>query len=402
MRGSITPAGGRAVSLRERIDREALTGFLVRALACPSPQTDRLEDDPRLAAFIQEVVLPEVRALGADTVRTDTGGNLLAQWGRGTPALALAVYAMTHPQTTMADAFTPTVVDGAVLGVPGPCVRGRGACEQKGAMAAALAGLRAALAARGDLRRPLALVALTSGETGRPDAIRRLLDETGAAFELAIVACGTDNRVCLAQKGRLDVDIVVRGKQSHSSMPWLGLNALDGAVTVLTRLAAHRVLGSHPRLGEITLTPTALATEPRATHTVPALARITVDRRLRPGEDPDAALAQLRGFVGDLAPFEVAFETGPYMYPYEIEPDARLPRLIEEGFRAAVGRAPDHSHAHGGLDAGYLEHRGIEALMFGPGDPRLAHTADDLVRLDDCVDAAAVYAEVARAAAGGV
>lgn len=388
-------------SLRDRIDREALTEFLRRALAYPSPQSDRLEDDPRLAGFIRDLILPEVRALGADGVHTDAMGNLLAQWGQGTSALALVVYAMTHPQTTMTDAFTPTIVDGAPYGIRGACMRGRGACEQKGAMAAALAGLRAALAAGGELRRPLALVALTSGETGRPNAIRHLLDNTGVTFELAIVACGTDNRVCLAQKGRLDVDILVRGKESHSSMPWLGLNALDGAALVLTRLAAHKVLATHPHLGQITLTPTSLTTEPRATHTVPAVARLTVDRRLMPGEEPEAALAQLRRFVGDVAPFEVTYEVGPYMYPYEIGPDAPLPRLIRDAYRAVVGRPPEYGYAHGGLDAGYLQHRGIQALMFGPGDTRLAHTTEDVVRLDACVDAAAVYAAVARAATDG-
>ncbi|MGH7265098.1 MAG: M20 family metallopeptidase, partial [Candidatus Rokuibacteriota bacterium] len=251
----------------------------------------------------------------------------------------------------------------------------------------------------GPLRRAVALLALTSGETGRPDAVHHLLGETGASFDLAIVACGTGNQVCLAQKGRLDVDILVHGKQSHSSLPWLGLNALEGAATVLARLAAHRVVGEHPHLGRITLTPTACSTEPRATHTVPALARITVDRRLRPGEPPEGALAELQGFVGALPPFEVSYETGPFMYPYEVRAEDRLPRLLREVFVRELGREPEYSYSSGGLDAGYFQQRGIQALMFGPGDTTLAHTADDLVGVADCVDAAAVYAAALRAAA---
>lgn len=380
------------------IDRDRLTGFLERALAYPSPQGDRLESDPKMAAFIHDVVLPEARALGPDSVRIDAMGNLLAQWGAGTPAIAVAVYAMTHPATSMPDPFVPTRVDGTPFGLQGPCIRGRGACEQKGAMAAALAGLGAALGA-GGLRRPLALLALTSGETGRPDAVRSLLDETGARFDMALVACGTANRVCLAQKGRLDVNILVHGRQSHSSQPWRGLNALEGATAVLTRLAAHAVLGEHPRLGKITLTPTALSTEPRATHTVPALARITVDRRLRPGDSPEAALAELQGFVGPVPPFEITYETGPFMYPYELAPEDRLPRLLREAFVRELGREPEYSYSSGGLDAGYLQHRGIQALMFGPGDTTLAHTADDLVSVDACVEAARVYAAALGAAA---
>jgi acetylornithine deacetylase/succinyl-diaminopimelate desuccinylase-like protein len=389
-------AGG--LPLTDVIDRRGLTAFLERALAYPSPQTDQLESDPRMATFIRDVIVPEVRTLAPDALHVDAMGNVLAQWGQGTAALAVAVYAMTHPAASMPEPFVPTMVDGAPYGVPGPCIRGRGACEQKGAMAAALAGFRAALG-RTRPRRALALIALTSGETGRPDAVHHLLTETGAVFEMALVACGTDNRVCLAQKGRLDVDIVVHGKQSHSGMPWLGVNALEGAAIVLGRLAAHKVVGEHPELGRITLTPTGLSTEPRATHTVPALARITVDRRLRPGEAPEVALAELQGFVGSVPSFEIAYEVGPFMYQYELAPDDRLPQLLRDAFVRELGREPQYAHLSGGLDAGYFQHRGITSLMFGPGDTTLAHTVNDVVGVEACMDAARVYATVLRAAA---
>jgi succinyl-diaminopimelate desuccinylase len=388
------------VAWADTVDLNRLTALLERALAYPSPQTELLEADPQVAAFIRDVVVPEAQALAPDALRLDAMGNMLATWGRGTAALALVVYGMTHPAASMADPFVPTRVDGTPYGVVGACLRGRGACEQKGALAAAISGLRTAFGA-GPLRRPVALIALTSGETGRPQAIAHVLKETGVRFELALVACGTRNHVCLAQKGRLDVDILVHGRPSHSSTPWLGLNALEGAATVLARLAAHKVVGEHPHLGPITLTPTALGTEPRSTHTVPSLARITVDRRLRPGELPDAALEELKTFVGALPPFEVSYETGPFMYPYEVSADDRLPRLLREAFVHALGREPGYTYASGGLDAGYLQHRGMESLMFGPGDMTLAHTPNDVVAVEECREAAVVYAYVTRAAAQG-
>jgi len=390
-----------AEDLRQRIwrgiDRKRMTALLHRALAYPSPQTDLLEDDPQVAAFIRDVIVPEAQALGPETLRIDSKGSMVALWGPGTPAFGLILYAMTHPQTVMPDAFSPAIVDGGPFGISGPCMRGRGACEQKGAIAAVLTGLGAVLAGGTPLR-SLALAAVTAGETGRPHAIRHLLDETGVTVDRALVACGTDNAICLAQKGRLDVDIVVRGKQSHSSLPWLGLNPLEGASAVLARLAAHKVLGEHPHLGRITLTPTALTTWPRATHTIPEVARITVDRRLRPGEDPEAALEGLKALVGDIAPFTLSYEAGAYMYPYELASEDRLPQLLQQGFEQVLGRPAEFVYRSGGLDAGYLNHRGIQALMFGPGNMAFAHTADEVVALDACADAAAVYAYAALAA----
>ena len=47
------------------------------------------------------------------------------------------------------------------------------------------------------------------------------------------------------------------------------------------------------------------------------------------------------------------------------------------------------------LDAGFLNHRGIETVMFGPGDLRFAHTDQDLVSLQEVRDAAKIYAAAA-------
>jgi len=43
------------------------------------------------------------------------------------------------------------------------------------------------------------------------------------------------------------------------------------------------------------------------------------------------------------------------------------------------------------LDAGYFVRRGVEAVSFGPGDTRLAHTAHDMVSIAELEAAAAVY-----------
>jgi acetylornithine deacetylase/succinyl-diaminopimelate desuccinylase-like protein len=43
------------------------------------------------------------------------------------------------------------------------------------------------------------------------------------------------------------------------------------------------------------------------------------------------------------------------------------------------------------LDAGWFVRRGVEAVSFGPGDARLAHTAHDMVSVAELETAARVY-----------
>ena len=86
------------------------------------------------------------------------------------------------------------------------------------------------------LRAPLILAVSVAGETGRHDAAQFILEQNSIHAKAGIVGLGTTNRICLGNKGRIDVEITVRGKSAHSSMPWDGINAVDGARKVLERL----------------------------------------------------------------------------------------------------------------------------------------------------------------------
>src|SRR5262249_59337625 len=114
----------------------------------------------------------------------------------------------------------------------GPYGRGRGVSEQKGPLAAALAAVKAA-ADRLPLRGRLIFTVSTAGETGRHDAALSICDALGFAPRLAVIVIGTTSRVAIANKGRIDAIITIRGKASHSSTPLVGVNAIDGARRVL-------------------------------------------------------------------------------------------------------------------------------------------------------------------------
>src|SRR5690606_29001029 len=89
---------------------------------------------------------------------------------------------------------------------------------------------------RGGLKGRLTLTLTTAGETGRHDAVRSVMEELGYDPQFAVICIGTDRRVAIGNKGRIDFDVIVGGKASHSSTPWNGINALSGARRVLEQL----------------------------------------------------------------------------------------------------------------------------------------------------------------------
>jgi acetylornithine deacetylase/succinyl-diaminopimelate desuccinylase-like protein len=370
--------------------------LLSRLLSAPSEQTMLMEREPAVTSFISDVVADLVRAAGLVPV-IDEMGNLTAQVGTGgAPRRFLLTYAMTHAAAGMPDPFTPELLDGAGYGINGQVVRGRGACEQKGSLAAALAALQLLTASDARPDGTLIFACCTAGETGTHDAARHILDQLPGPMQEAVVAVGTDGDVCAGNKGRIDITVTIRGKASHSSSPGLGLNAIDGAVRVLERLTSLRTEQPDRWLGEPTVTPTSLHTWPEATHTVQDTAVLTIDRRLVGSHSAAEALADIQQAIGDLSPFSAEVEAGPFMYPARLVPDHPLVTSFSSIVEQHRHAPPAIIYTSASADAGLLNHAGIPCISYGPGAIRLAHTDDDVVSVQQVAEASRILASWAR------
>jgi acetylornithine deacetylase/succinyl-diaminopimelate desuccinylase-like protein len=364
------------------IDAVRLTGIVQRLVRAPSYQTERFEADPHVQRFIGETVRREVEALGLSS-STDSMGNLVVRLGsRDAERRAIVfAYAMTHPASRMKNPL-----DGSLVETPGgPAIRGRGAAEQKGTLGAVLEAAGQAKRREGEVAGELIVCVSSAGETGRHDAARAFMAALGEPHaDFAVVAIATDRAICLANKGRIDIAITVRGKATHSATPSAGVNAIEGAREILNRLAAVTLPGEHLHLGRPTLTVTSIKSFPDATHTVQDEVRIVVDRRLLPGQEPAAAFADIERAVGNVPPCEVTVELGPVNLPAEVPANSPVVRLLEDGLRVA-GSMPRHSHSQGAVDAGFFIARGVPAVMFGAGDPKLWHTNEEVVSVADLI-----------------
>jgi succinyl-diaminopimelate desuccinylase len=358
-----------------------LLDLLTADTAVPRGETEILAGDARIAAAVDGVVLPIIEGLEPDEIRRHPAGDIAVRFGPDRDdGLLLQTYIVSQHGNLMAQPHAARVVDGSAMGLEGPTAVGQGANQNKGPMAAAMDALRG----RGTLTRPVWLTVNTEGRSSH-DGSRRILDDLEVTAAHGILAFGTDLRISLGNRGRVDVEVVVHGVSSHSSQPDLGRNPIPEAAALVAALAALDSPDPHPILGAATTTVYQFSCEPIAPHTLPARVRMVIDRRLLPGEDAAAAVRQLREHLGARAT-EVVVREGVVMLPAAV--DAGAPVVTALTAAGALGSIWSRNT----FDAGYACSRGIPTVMFGPGRRSFGSdvTATEAVSFADCRRAADV------------
>jgi acetylornithine deacetylase/succinyl-diaminopimelate desuccinylase-like protein len=387
-------AGTAKKLIEKNLSYDEAKRLAVKLLQHASPQTALLEKEPQVLALIRVVVKPELEASGLKPTIDDMGNLVLHVKGRArNDRLLLVGYAMCAAPSTMQNPYSGEVVDGAPYKLDGECVWGRGACEQKGSLAAMMSAIKFIGASKVELPSDLYFVVSTAGETGRHDSLKHVLDHGRVEADWCVIDGPPE--IQLGNKGRVDVLVTVRGKQAHSSRPWEGINAIDGAMQVLQKLQPlmpYPETKAHAELGKVSLTPNAIESFPKATHTIQSECRIMFDRRLLPGDDPAKAIQQMKDTIGTIDPFEIAVEPRDFMYPSEVAKDAEVVQALEHGVRTMLGYEPRFSFSTAANDTGLFNFRKIQAINYGARDIRFQHTDHDLVSVNSVFNAAKVFA----------
>jgi acetylornithine deacetylase/succinyl-diaminopimelate desuccinylase-like protein len=389
--------------LDTRLSRDRAKQLLIELVKVRSPQTELLEDEPLLKAFIKTAIEPRLRGMGFADIRYDAMGNLIASYGAGTSGKSLMFIgnAMNQPASTMPNPYDGDVVDGAKFDLPGECVMGKGASEQKANLAAMLHAMETVIASKVPIAGKLIFTCCLSGETGKHDAIKSVVEGAGVRADMAVLG-GTGLKITLGNRGRIDVFVTVKGSPCHSSRPWDGVNAVTGATEAIRLLLGKVKLDkSHPQLGKQSLTVNHIRSFPDSTHTVQERCEFTLDRRLLPGEDPNEAFAEIERVAKEVErlkdpvsgkPYGVDVRLGPFMYPSLVTTDSAVVKALLRASEVMLGKPVETYYSPSAFDQGYLNHMGIPTANFGAGEHQYAHTDYDMASVERTTDSARVYA----------
>jgi len=274
---------------------------------------------------------------------------------------------------------------------------GRGACDTKASLAAMLLAMHALREAPPIC--DVVLAAVVDEEVTFRGA--QALADSGFRADGAIIGEPTDLRLVIAHKGLVRFRVEVQGRAAHSATPSEGVNAIEGMVRVLEYLnaeAAGRLATRvHPLTGPATVCVTQIHGG-SGTNTVPARCTIQVDRRVNPGERPEAAWRELRDGIEQAActfPGRVVLRDLLLHDPMETAPDVPVVRTLAAAVTDVVGAAELVGRPYA-TDASTLARVGIPCVVFGPGSLLDAHTAAESVSLAEVAQAAEILVRAAR------
>ena len=354
-----------------RLDERYLVDALVELAKVPTevplgPVTFMEPDDPKLVHYVQQVLRPKIQGLGVYDIVDVPLNQLMVRLGDGSSgeSLLVMVYTPTQHNNLMEDPFSGKIARADEWGYKEPCVFGQGVSQNKGHHAVMLAVLKLLTEQDVRLKGTLHFAVNNEGRSSHlcSDAILAALDPKPG---FALLLTGTGMRVSLGNRGRVDVNVEIRGKAIHSSAPDRGLSAIQGANEVLNRLKRVPLEGSHPILGGRHVLAYQVLFEPLAPHTYPEVARLRVDRRLLPGDDIDQAVTDVRNAIGDLSPYKVTVERGQHMLPALVDPEHRGVAALVEAHQAVCGVRPETFYGQGTYDAGGPCAAGVPAVMYG-------------------------------------
>jgi len=369
----------------------ATVDLLERLVAFPTVSAD---SNLEMIVFLAD----RLSAAGARVEMQENGAgkaNLYATIGpEAAGGILLSGHTDVVPVTDQAwstDPFAVTERDGRLYG--------RGTCDMKGFIAAAVA--MAPAFATAATRRPVHFAFTHDEEIGclGAQALAPLLRGREALPSVAIIGEPTLMQVIEGHKGCYEYSVHFTGLEGHGSAPDRGVNAVEYAVRYVGRLLELReaLKARAPATNRFDPPWTTINTGALqggvAHNVIPGRARIDWEMRPVQAGDADFVKETLREFcAGDLLPAMRAVSPDADIVTEVMgEVDGLIPMDVSEARDLML--ALTGSHEAGtvpfGTEAGIFQALGMSAVICGPGSIAQAHKPDEYLSLDQlsrCLD----------------
>jgi acetylornithine deacetylase len=307
-------------------------------------------------AAVGELLLSELVTLGYKAMRMPVEEERFNVWatlpGHELPKVVFSTHMDVVPP------WIPSSEDEAKI-------YGRGACDAKGIIAAQVAAAEK-LHAKGIHTGLLFVVGEERDSTGA-----YIANGHAPGSKFLINGEPTDNRIGVASKGALRVNVIAEGKMAHSAYPELGDSAIDKLLNALERLRKIE-LPNNPEVGPCTVN-IGLIEGGRAPNVIPDKANAQLLYRLvgpsdQMRKDIEAAIAPDAHCEYALEIPFVKLRTVPGIPTMTAKFTTDIPRLTNWG----------------------------EPVLLGPGSIHVAHTPDEFVSKQELMEAVDLYVRVAE------
>lgn len=357
-------------------------------------------DEEKIVKFLEK----QFKSLGADNVRIDGFGNVIARVGEGKPVIAIDGHIDTvdigQRDQWQFEPFSGEIKDNKVLG--------RGTSDQKAGMASMLTALKILRGIGGELPFTLYFVGSVLEEDCDGLCWQYMIKEGKLQPDIVILTEPTDGKINRGQRGRMEIEITTKGISCHGSAPERGENAIYKLAPIISALEKlNNYLADDPFLGKGTLAVSRVRSNSPSLCAVADLAAVYIDRRLTAGETPEMAVAQLET-LAEVKKAEASVIVPEYnrqtwcglVYP---TPKSYPTWALDENhaniesavscYKSLFSKTPIVDKwtfsTNGVATMGMF---GIPTFGYGPGMEQMAHAPNEYVLIDDLVKCTAFYA----------
>ncbi len=362
----------------------------------------------------EEAVIREIAAIldenKLNDYRIDGLGSLILKVGDGDKSIAFDAHIDTVETGDVSqwdfDPFSGHVADGLV--------HGRGTSDQKGGAAAMITAAR--MLSESGYRGPFAVYFTFTVMEEDCDGMcwKYLIEEEGLKPDFVVSTEPTSCRIYRGHRGRMEMELRLKGLSAHGSAPERGVSAAykaSRAALALEKLNEELQPDDENFLGKGSIVVSQMKVAGPSQCAVPDTAMLYLDRRLTWGETAESAISQVRSRVADATDDDPAdidvrmpryekrgwkdADYGQELYfpTWKIDEDHQIVRSAVSAYRSLFDDEPvvDKWTFSTNLVATTGRH-GIPAVGFGPGDENQAHAPNEINRVADLEICSAFYA----------
>lgn len=396
---------GRARHAADSVDADRLRADLESLIRIPSVTADETGVARWLAETLRAIPGMRVEELAPDVagVRADPDwpGEEVARTalpivlGRIGSAGARRIVLAGHTDVVPVGDPATWSVDPWGATARGDDIYGRGACDMKGGVAAILGSLRA-LATSGAakaLAGEVVAAFVPSEEDGGQGMLAAI--RAGATGDLAVITEPSDLDVVVAHAGAITFRLTIPGRAAHASKRREGVSALDKLAVVAEALrrdeARRNTEETDPLMAALGLPyPTIIGVVRGGEWASTVMDRVVVEGRygVTLGQDIRAAEADLRRCIDAACAADEFLREHPVVVEIvggrfgsaRVAADHPLPVGLARVAEELSGRTPRLIGEPYGADMRLLVNEGrTPTVIYGPGDVKWAHSADERV-----------------------